>query len=545
VEPLEKPLQAHIELPRWAICAALIVILGFSAFVRLRLIDMPLERDEGEYAYAGQLMLQGIPPYELAYNMKLPGTYSAYAIIMAVFGETIRGIHTGLILINLATIFAVFLLGRRLFGDLAGIVAAFIFTLFSLSESVLGLAAHATHFVTLFAVCGALLLLRAFEDERLGSLFGSALLFGLAFVMKQQAIFFGVFGGLILGWHEIQRPTLQWRRIAARSLAFAGGWLLPFVFTCVTLAIAGVFARFWFWTFSYGRQYVSVVPLKEGWLNLRSAAHALLRTAPGVWIFVALGAVFLLSRGRSRQKSLFVLGFLLAAFASTCPGLYFRPHYLIPVLPAVGILTAAGMQGLLKRASDQKFRRTFLIGSLILFGVATADGVYRNRGLFFRLSSDQVTIAVYGDNIFPESLEIARYIRENSAPNARVAVLGSEPQIYFYSHRHSATGYIYTYGLAEKQSYAMLMQREMISEIERAKPEFIVLVNTMGSWMAPPNGNYLIFDWLERYGQEHYRSVGLVDIQSDETIYRWDEKAIAAIPHSKAFVRVFKRNDLF
>ena len=24
---------------------------------------MPLERDEGEYAYAGQLILQGIPPY--------------------------------------------------------------------------------------------------------------------------------------------------------------------------------------------------------------------------------------------------------------------------------------------------------------------------------------------------------------------------------------------------------------------------------------------------------------------------------------------------
>jgi hypothetical protein len=38
-----------------------------------------LERDEGEYAYAGQLMLQGIPPYQLAYTMKLPGPFAAYA----------------------------------------------------------------------------------------------------------------------------------------------------------------------------------------------------------------------------------------------------------------------------------------------------------------------------------------------------------------------------------------------------------------------------------------------------------------------------------
>jgi len=61
------------------------------AFVRLRLLNFPLERDEGEYAYAGQLILQGIPPYELAYNMKFPGTYLAYAFIMALFGQTPAG----------------------------------------------------------------------------------------------------------------------------------------------------------------------------------------------------------------------------------------------------------------------------------------------------------------------------------------------------------------------------------------------------------------------------------------------------------------------
>ncbi len=65
----------------------LLVVL-LAAFIRYRLLDMPLERDEGEYAYAGQLILQGIPPYELAYNMKLPGTYYAYALGMAVFGQT-------------------------------------------------------------------------------------------------------------------------------------------------------------------------------------------------------------------------------------------------------------------------------------------------------------------------------------------------------------------------------------------------------------------------------------------------------------------------
>ena len=59
--------------------AAVLLVLLATALIRFRLLEAPLERDEGEYAYAGQLMLEGIPPYQLACNMKLPGTYAAYA----------------------------------------------------------------------------------------------------------------------------------------------------------------------------------------------------------------------------------------------------------------------------------------------------------------------------------------------------------------------------------------------------------------------------------------------------------------------------------
>src|ERR1700675_3340579 len=103
------------------LCYALLtlVIVLFAA-IRYRLREMPLERDEGEYAYAGQLMLQGIPPYKEAYNMKLPGTYAAYAIIMALFGQSASAIHFGLALVSAASVVLVFLIGRRLLDDLAG-----------------------------------------------------------------------------------------------------------------------------------------------------------------------------------------------------------------------------------------------------------------------------------------------------------------------------------------------------------------------------------------------------------------------------------------
>ena len=49
-----------------------VIVFGLVIAIRIRLLGIPLERDEGEYAYTGQLMLQGIPPYKLAYNMKFP-----------------------------------------------------------------------------------------------------------------------------------------------------------------------------------------------------------------------------------------------------------------------------------------------------------------------------------------------------------------------------------------------------------------------------------------------------------------------------------------
>src|ERR1051326_2572435 len=92
----------------WHVAALLLIVILFG-LVRWRLAKMPLERDEGEYAYAGQLMLEHIPPYKFAYNMKLPGTYAAYAVLMAIFGETDRGIHLGVLFVNAGTIVLVFL----------------------------------------------------------------------------------------------------------------------------------------------------------------------------------------------------------------------------------------------------------------------------------------------------------------------------------------------------------------------------------------------------------------------------------------------------
>jgi 4-amino-4-deoxy-L-arabinose transferase-like glycosyltransferase len=230
---------------RFGWCVLAVIVFGLVLAIRIRLLRIPLERDEGEYAYAGQLMLQGIPPYKLACNMKFPGTYAAYAVIMSIFGQTILGIHLGLLLVNAVTIALIFFLGRRLVNSTAGIAAATSYAVLSVSPSVLGLAAHATNFVMLPVLGGTLLILKLSKSERhaFKRLSANGLLFGIGALMKQPALLFIPFGAIHLFWNDVhQRFVLK--KIVLRNLIFGIAAIVPLGITCLILWYAGVLDKF-------------------------------------------------------------------------------------------------------------------------------------------------------------------------------------------------------------------------------------------------------------------------------------------------------------
>ena len=139
-------------------------------------------------------------------------------------------------------------------------------------------------------------------------------------------------------------------------------------------------------------------------------------------------------------------------------------------------------------------------------------------------------------------MPIADFIRSRSNITDKIAVLGSEPQIYFYTGRQSATGYMYTYSLMENHEYALNMQEEMIREIESSSPKFLVLVYVSTSWLARPNSEKYIFGWLDDYTRRNYLLVGVADIIFPEmTVYRWDDDAKKYTLRSPAHVLVFMK----
>jgi hypothetical protein len=432
----------------------------------------------------------------------------------------------------------VFLLTRRLFDDYTGVVACATYGILSLGPGVQGTSAHATHFVLLPALGGIALLLKALENSKPLVFFLSGFLLGLSFLMKQPGLFFGTFALLYLISLQIYRIGTPARPLFSQCFIFTFGLSMPYLMTCSALYALGVFEKFWFWTVLYAIEYSSLQSLADG-ISLFLAKMSII--ADGfylLWIMAGIGLFILWWEKRVRASAIFVCGFFFFSCLAICPGFYFRQHYFILVLPAIAIFTGVAIRYCHARCASLKI--AWFIPPL-LYLTCFFHGIFLKKVFFFTGSPVTACRYMYYPNPFPESLSVAEYVRNHSAPDSTIAVMGSEPQIYFYARRRSATSYLYMYSLMEKQRYALIMQQEMIQEIERSRPEYIIYAKIPFSWLRREESETLLLTWFEQY-RKLYTITGIVEIVSPrETKYLWDDQAKNYRPQADA-IYVLKRN---
>jgi len=370
--------------------------------------------------------------------------------------------------------------------------------------------------VVLFAIAGSLVLLRALDRPSRSLTFGSGAFFGVALLMKQPGVFFVLFGALYLAASD-WRSGIGIKKTLLRSLLLISGAIAPLLLTAAALWICGVFGKFWFWTVQYATRYGTQVSLRDGVQIFIAHFTSALGTAWPLWAIAAVGLIGCVTRSRSRIAIRFLAPFALCSGMAVCPGLYFRPHYFVLFLPAVSLFVAVAVaRGV---AQFQKAKPILTFAVLLIFATCLAWPLLAERDFFFERPIAEVNRMVNGINPFPESIKIANFLRSETTPSDTIVVLGSEPQIYFYSERQSATGYIYTYSLMEPQPYAHQMQQEMIAEIEAARPKFLVLIDVDISWLPRADSDQTIFRWAARYCDANYEAVGLVNIFDEGSDY--------------------------
>jgi len=473
--------------------------------------------------------------------MKLPGTYAAYAVMMALFGQSIGGIHLGFLLANLGALALLFFIARRLTDGWGTIIACATYALLSLSPGVLGLAGHATHLVTLAALGGFLLLLRAREKGGGAGLFWSGICFGLAFLCKQPGLYFGMFGFCLVLRDAARTRPVAWRPLLRKTGLFSAGMVLPFALTCLILWRLGTFQQFWFWTYTYAKVHAGILNGEMAWDQLVSFFESC------GWVkwslpWAGAGLVCLLREKDNGDRKFILttlLGFSLLAFAAA---FYFSRHYFIVMLPVVSLLIANSVTTAAQALAGARLAAVRLAPAA-LFVLAGAAFVWEQRGVWFQMGPEAACRSIYGSNPFVESVEIGRYIREHSAPEARIAVIGSEPQIYFYAHRRSASGFIYMYDLVQLHRYAGRFQREMIGEIEAARPQYLVVVSVSSSWLDWIGADTTLHDWSLDYLRRFYEWAGTAYIYPTHSDYAWRGSPQAGKDFTGPLVDVYRRKD--
>jgi 4-amino-4-deoxy-L-arabinose transferase-like glycosyltransferase len=484
--------------PRLGLLCALLLAVA----VRAPLASIPLERDEGQYAYIAWRWLDGALPYVDSFDQKPPGVYAAYAAILGSFGFTPRALHWGAQVYGLATLAALAALTGRFAGVRAGAAAAAIASVALADPAFLGSAANTETFMLLPLVAATLAALVARERDRLALAGAAGLLCGLALAMKQVAAPNALLCLAIVGW---RRP---WRRGGLHALVLATAAGAPIAAIAAGFAAEGAASHLYAHVIAHNLAYAERVPLADYPGNLARALSPTALSLLPVYALAASGIAAAVRRtGADDVPRGLALGlrfgwlWLAASLAGSAVGGYFRGHYLLQAVPALALLAALGLERALHALREPGRRSPVAlaaVAAVLLCAVASAP--------WYWLPGDpiQKSLRLYGTSPFAESQGVADFVAARTAPGDAVFVWGSEPQILVLAQRRSATRYILMYPLYGPFSDAAERQREVVEEIRRERPRLVVTTSVPASFLRAPDAPDLLHDALRNLLREDY-----------------------------------------
>ena len=528
----------------------MVIVGGLVVFVRLRLLSVPFERDEGEFAYQAQLLLKGYFPFETTYNMKLPGTSLMYSLFFLFFGQSVKSIHFGLLLMNISTAFFIYKIAKNVFSPISGTFSFSSYLILSLSITHLGFAAHATHFVVFYFTAALWFFLKQENSFSLLKTYFVGILIGLSFIMKQHALFFIILIGVL---YILAHINLKYKLL--NILTYTVGVFTPYILVVLFYIFRGSFDSFWFWTVEYAQDYASGFNLAQGWYSFRFSIAKATYGYRFFWFFGFLGIVIMMLKPELiiRQKIAWFSTFIFSFLAIT-PGFHFREHYYILLLPILSIFIGYGLTSLFQYLSVSLTlfnSKNIIISvkkapiSIFLFYGFLLFAITLHFKYHFSNSSKQVCVDAYGQLPFPVSKDIAEVVRNYTDEDDNVFVLGSEPQILFYANRLPATGYLYIYGAMENHNNALKMQKQIINEVEKNRPKVVVAL-PMVYWGSTWNSHLHLTEWSNQFAK-NYTPIAFWDINEDEmgkVVFVNNSKEVQNYNVlSNRYIAVFVRNE--
>ena len=513
--------------------------LGLVFLRALPNLRYPIWEDQATFCVIGQGLLHGKLPYRDLWDIKPPGIYYVYALIVKIFGPVMWCLGVVDILWLLIISCCIFYFARRYLGAPAAALAMVFNTVRHCRQGYF----HAAQPETFLMLCvfAAWFLLRGGDPSppvrgasslvpqvpspatgglqpqgrgqnwilRVGRYFAAGLLLGAAFWLKYNVVVFFPFLLLVpfLDFREWDRKASQvrmeipWKDWLARMLIVAAGFILAVLGVLVYFWAAGAWPAFkegqlevlprfaaghFQWRFSQESFSLLVWALRQSQNHL------------GFWTEI-MAPLSLMIAWRRREFRLLAPILLLALAGYLCAAVQgsFYTYYFETCYPFFsmfwGYVCVNTWEGFLhtRRAFAQRgwvFARTMLW--LVLIGLA-----------FFLLPEESIRVAqqykfladwwrdpelsykVYWYQppltSLSEQLRVVNYLKRNSHPEDEVYMWGFTPLINFLAQRRSPSRFVNDLPLVSTWGLDR-WRRELVGTLETKPPRYIVVARNDG-----------------------------------------------------------------
>ncbi len=484
----------------------LLVLPSVLFLLRKNQISIPLISDEGEYAYEARLLTQGGLPYQDAYNQKPPLVFFLYRLAYGFSQNPLAPRVLDFIFACLTMVF-LFLLTPETWSLASRLASPAVFAVISSTPLADLFSANCEMFLVLFNAASIWTLVKFWKSPRhLFWAFLSGLFCGLAFMTKQTVFWF------ILGLIPFFIWTYQRPKALKQTGLFGAGVLLPPLAFVFYFWIRGDLRPFMAEAFLNNGRYIGIIShLGMGaifqhvvlWWGGWYGKKVILPDWP-IWglCFYALSVLQINEENRFGVLATLWLG---TSFMGAMTGLFLFPHYFFTVYPPLSILAAQGVQCLKEKYQLSSRSLGFLILTACLYPI-----FIQSRAYFEESPLELSKTLLYPNPLF-ESKLIAQEIQEQTSPEEKIYVFGSEPEIYIYSERKAATPYITSYPLTLFPKDKAQISEEL-SRLQNAPPSSIVYCDIAGSQVIGSNLGIYFRDEIQNFLKTRYSLVGKVPV---------------------------------
>lgn len=515
-------------------------------FVALRWNNfaVPLIRDEGEYAYAAQLLVQGVAPYQHAFIQKPPGVIYSYTLCdLLAPGVYWAPRILAAVCVGLATVLLGFI-ARWEFGKGVALPAMWLVTPMILLPGLDQFTANVEMFMLLplLATVAVYCYSRQHGHKNIHWL-AAGFLAATTLLFKYTAL--PVLAFVFAAWlFELWQQRASGSSIArALSSAVAGG-ILALAIGLAYFLIHDGGRTFWECTVTFNRYYAASDNFTPNyfWSHVEDFWNNwwILCLMP-FGISLQVYSRFGMSHGQVVRvlaarwaRVWFWVGMFLCALVATNGSCY--GQYYVPMMPFWALLCALGIRGAASGLSQPKLRLAPWVQGLLTVIVMVL--VILPDVPWMRASSGQFIARKMAESPFIEAQAAARQVAGLTSPDDFVFVAGSEPEILYYAQRFSPTRFITSYALMIPTPLASGFQREAIHDLLARPPKMIVFTQMGSSWLRQSTSPPQFLDFMGGFLSNYNLLGGYVKVNPLMCV--WTEN-LSAEDYKKASLLIYER----